>query len=145
LQSESAPREIVNVGMVVSDVEKTARKLEKLIGIGPFKIFEPEFRDVTFRGKPATLKIRGAIGRAGPIEIHLIQVLSGENIFQEFVRRKGYGVHHLAIRTDSLERTRTDMEAKGFKVIQSGKRPGAEWLYFDTEEQMDIVFEYVKT
>jgi 4-hydroxyphenylpyruvate dioxygenase-like putative hemolysin len=130
--------------MVVSDVQEAAKKLEKLIGTGPFKIFEPEFRDVTFHGKPGTLKIRGAIGRAGPIEIHLIQSLSGENVFQEFVQRKGYGVHHLAIRTDSLESTRSEMEAKGFKVIQSGKRPGVSWLYFDTEEQMDIVFEFVK-
>lgn len=139
------PTEIFHVGMVVKDVEKTAKTLEKMIGIGPFKIFEPEFRDVTFHGRPGILKIRGAIARAGPIEIHLMQSLSGENVFDEFVQRKGYGVHHLAIRTDSLDRTRTEMEAKGFKVIQSGKRPGVQWLYFDTEEQMDVVFEYVKS
>jgi hypothetical protein len=44
-QPGSIGKEIVQVGILVKDVEDAARKLEKLIGIGPFEIVEPDYRD----------------------------------------------------------------------------------------------------
>ena len=43
-QPGSIGKEIVQVGILVKDVEDAARKLEKLIGIGPFEIMEPDYR-----------------------------------------------------------------------------------------------------
>jgi hypothetical protein len=134
----------MQVGILVKDVEETARKLEKLIGIGPFQILEPEYRDLTLHGRPGKFKIRIALAKAGPIQIELMQPLSGETIYDEYARRKGYGLHHLAIRTENMEQSVADMEARGFKVIQSGNRPGTKWAYLDTEGQTSIIFELVE-
>jgi methylmalonyl-CoA/ethylmalonyl-CoA epimerase len=144
LQTSSKSVEIIQAGILVRDVEEAARKLEKLIGIGPFQILEPEYRDLTLHGRPARFKIRIALAKAGPIQIELMQVLSGETIYDEYARRKGYGLHHLAIRTESMDESITEMKARGFKVIQSGNRPGTKWAYLDTEEQTDIIFELVE-
>lgn len=139
-----ATNEILHVGVVVKNVDETARKLGELLRIGPFEILEPEYSDVTVYGKPAQFRIRLGRAKAGPVVIALIQPVSGESVYEEFVRRKGHGLHHLAFRTDDLETTSKRMRAKGFKAIQSGSRPGLRFAYFDTEEQMDVTLEFVE-
>ena len=141
---QSAGKEIVQVGIVVRDVREAAEKLEKLIGIGPFEILDPEYRDLTFHGKVGRFKMRLGLARAGSIQVELMQPLSGETIYQEFAERRGYGLHHLGIRTDNMEESVKEMEAKGFRVIQSGNRPGIKWAYLSTEEQTGVVFELLE-
>jgi len=144
LQISSNGAQIIQVGILVKDVEESARKLEKLIGIGPFQILEPEYRDLTFHGKPARFKIRIALAKAGQIQVELMQPLFGETIYDEYAKRKGYGLHHLAIRTENMEQSIKDMSSKGFHVIQSGNRPGVKWAYLDTEKETGLIFELVE-
>jgi methylmalonyl-CoA/ethylmalonyl-CoA epimerase len=144
LQTSSESAEIIQVGILVKDVKETARKLEKLIGIGPFQILEPEYRDLTFHGKPARFKIRIGLAKAGPIQVELMEPLLGETIYDEYAERKGYGLHHLAIRSENMEQSVKDMKSRGFNVIQSGNRPGVKWAYLDTEKETGVVFELVE-
>ena len=144
MQTSSNGVEIIQVGILVKDVEETARKLEKLIGIGPFQILEPEYRDLTFHGKPARFKIRIGLAKAGPIQVELMQPLFGETIYDEFAERKGYGLHHIAIRADNMEQSINNMKSRGFNVIQSGNRPGVKWTYLDTEKETGLIFELVE-
>jgi len=51
-------REVIQVGILFKDVEESESKLERLIGIGPFEILEPEYRDSTFRREPGRFRIR---------------------------------------------------------------------------------------
>jgi len=136
--------EIIQVGILVEDAAEAAKKLEKLIGVGPFEILEPEYRDLTYRGKTGKFKIRIALAKAGPIQIELMQPLYGVTIYDEFAQRKGYGLHHLGIKTDNMERSVKEMEDRGFRVIQSGNRPGVKWAYLSTEEQTGVIFELLE-
>jgi len=143
-ESGSPGKEIVQVGILVKDVAEAAKKLEKLIGIGPFEILEPEYRDLTYRHKTGKFKIRIALAKAGPIQIELMQPLHGETIYDEFAQRKGHGLHHLGIKTDNIEQSVKEMQEKGFQVIQSGNRPGVKWSYLSTEDQTDVIFELLE-
>ena len=107
MSAESRPlgKEIIQVGILVRDVSEAAKKLEKLIGIGPFEILEPDYRDLTYRGKSGKFKVRIALARAGPIQIELMQPMYGETIYDEFAQRRGYGLHHLGIKTDNMEQS----------------------------------------
>jgi hypothetical protein len=144
VESGSLGKEIVQVGILVKDIAEAAKRLEKLIGIGPFEILEPEYRDLTYRGKTGKFKIRIALAKAGPIQIELMQPLYGETIYDEFAQRKGYGLHHLGIKTDNMEQSVKEMQEKGFRVIQSGNRPGVRWAYLSTEDQTDVIFELLE-
>jgi hypothetical protein len=146
LSAESRPlgKEIIQVGILVRDVSEAAKKLEKLIGIGPFEILEPDYRDLTYRGKSGKFKVRIALARAGPIQIELMQPMYGETIYDEFAQRRGYGLHHLGIKTDNMEQSMKEMQEKGFRVIQSGNRPGVKWAYLSTEDQTDVIFELLE-
>lgn len=139
--SKSEWKEISHVGAVVGNVEQAARKLEKLIGIGLFRILEPQYPDITYQGKPGRFKVKIVLARAGTIDVELVQPLYGETIYDSHIQRKGYGIHHIGIRTDNIEETQKEMEAKGFRVVQSGNRPGVKWAYLDTEEKTGLIFE----
>ena len=143
-ESRSLGKEIIQVGILVKDVSEAAKRLEKLIGIGPFEILEPDYRDLTYRGKSGKFKMRIALARAGPIQIELMQPLYGETIYDEFAQRRGYGLHHLGIKTDNMEQSVKEMQEKGFRVIQSGNRPGVKWAYLSTEDQTDVIFELLE-
>lgn len=144
VESGSLGKEIVQVGILVKDVAEAAKRLEKLIGIGPFEILEPDYRDLTYRGKTGKFKIRVALAKAGPIQIELMQPLYGQTIYDEFAQHKGYGLHHLGIKTDNMEQSVKEMQEKGFRVIQSGNRPGVKWAYLSTEDQTDVIFELLE-
>lgn len=137
-------KDVFQVGIFVKDVEETARKLEQLLGIGPFRIFEPEYKDLTYRGKPGKFKMKIGLAQAGSILIELAQPIDGETIFDDFAKRKSYGIHHLGIRTVDMEESIKEMESKGFKVIQSGNRPGSKWAFLDTEGQTGLIFELIE-
>lgn len=144
MQTPSNSVEIIQVGILVRDVEEAARKLEKLIGIGPFQVLEPEYRDLTFHGKPARFKIRIGLAKAGPIQVELMQPLFGETIYDEYAERKGYGLHHVAIRAENMQQSIDYMKSRGLNVIQSGNRPGVKWAYLDTEKETGVIFELVE-
>jgi len=142
--SRSKGTEVIQVGIIVKDVEETARKLEKLIGIGPFRIFEPDYRDLTYKGKTGKFKVKIGLAKAGAIQIELAQPLFGETIYDEYVQRKGYGLHHLGVRADNMQKSVKRFQSKGIKVIQSGNRPGTSWAYLDSENRSGIVFELIE-
>ena len=141
MQRQSKSREVVQVGIFVKDVDKAARKLEKLLGIGPFEIFEPNYRDLTYRGKPGKFQLRLGLAKAGPIQIELTSAVRGRTILSN---RKHYGLHHLGIRTDNMTRDVKEMKRRGFRVIQSGRRPGTKWAYLDTEKEIGVIFELLE-
>jgi len=43
-----------------------------------------------------------------------------------------------------MERSVKEMDGKGFKVIQSGNRPGVKWAYLNTEEKVGLIFELLE-
>jgi hypothetical protein len=43
-----------------------------------------------------------------------------------------------------MERSVKEMEDRGFRVIQSGNRPGVKWAYLSTEEQTGVIFELLE-
>jgi len=143
-ESRSLGKEIIQVGILVRDVSEAAKNFEKFIGIGPFEILEPDYRDLTYRGKSGKFKMRIALARAGSIQIELMQPMYGETIYDEFAQRRGYGLHHLGIKTDNMEQSVKEMQEKGFRVIQSGNRPGVKWAYLSTEDQTDVIFELLE-
>jgi methylmalonyl-CoA/ethylmalonyl-CoA epimerase len=55
--------------------------------------------------------------KPGSIDIKLIEPSSTTSPLVEFIKRSGGGLHHLAFRTESVERGVGDLEALGAKII----------------------------
>ena len=135
-----------HVALVVKDIEKAAKYLEAL-DAGPFPPFlggsGMQFSGKTVRGEPSDYDMDLRIGRGdiGGMKIELIQPLKGKSIYTEFLEEKGEGLHHLAFMVDDVDAEITDLEKRGFKVIQTGAMPNTKWAYLEGEDSGGMLIE----
>ncbi len=135
---------IGQIGIITKDVEETAKKLEEFFGIGPFRIIEPKYENKMYRGKPEDFKLKIGLAEIGPIQIELMQPLGGKSIYQEFIEKRGYGLHHIALEVDDMKEKVEEFEKMGLSVIQSGEREVVSFAYLDTEDTIDVTFELLE-
>ena len=141
---DSKPLEIVQVGIVVKDLEKTIRQLASLWNVGPFRFLEVDLPDAIFHGKETHLRAKLAFAQVGPVELELIEPGEGENIYEEFLRAKGEGVHHLKIPVSDIESEVSRLKERGIGVLQSGNNPDVSFAYMDTEGIIGVILEVLQ-
>jgi methylmalonyl-CoA/ethylmalonyl-CoA epimerase len=136
----------IQICVVTRDFRRTMEGLTRT-GIGPWRVytFSPEtVREQTFRGKPGNYAMKLGLAWSGTMNWEIVQPLSGENIYQEFLDTHGEGIHHVAFGCNSVpyaERIR-GFEARGYKMIQSGLWLGKlPYHYFGTEGDTTTIFE----
>ena len=143
-----APCELVQVGIVVRDMDRTVKYLTEVFGLGPFRFvtYPPEGRtdmQLTYRGEVGHFSHRLAFTQLGPIELELIQPLEGESALTEFLREHGEGIQHIRFNTAELQPLLTYLSEKGVEPMMSGSglRPGTKWVHMDTAAEAGFVIE----
>jgi len=135
------PLAIDQVCMVVKDLEKTASQLEALMNIGPFEFQETDRPDAIVHGEKTHVRARRAYAQAGPMELELIEPGEGDNIYWEFLRANGEGVHHFGILVSDLESEVARFTEKGIAVLQSSESPRTRLAYLGTEGMLGVILE----
>lgn len=144
---ETLFRNVVQVGMVVSDLDQTLEKFQSLLGIRPFRTVEyPPVGEEgclrEYRGKSGDFTARFCFFNLGGIELEVIQPLTGDSIWSDFLRDHGPGLHHLKFPVDRLEPARRQLEENGFRCVQQGAAAGPNkgrmWVYYEHEPQKDL-------
>ena len=140
--------ELYQVGIVVRDLEKSIEHYQNTFGIGPWGVmnFDPSiFTDMTYRGRPVQHSFRAALVMVGPTQLELIQPLEGDNIFSDFLKEHGEGVHHLGhVRVGNLGEAIYTLEKEGFPCLQSGRLLGGGYAYMDTVKTLGVIIELLE-
>lgn len=133
---------VVQVGWVVKDVDRVVDYWEKL---GVKNIHRPgvmEFPDVTYRGRKTPVSMKMAFADIGGVQIEWIQPAKGKSDYDEFLKKHGDGIHHLAFAVSSPEQMEEQIQyfkSKGVDVIQRGSWEGTKgkglFAYLDTAER----------
>ena len=126
------------------NIEETIRKLNSLWKVGPFEIRETDIPDAIVHGRPAHVKAKLAFAKVGPIDLELIEPEEGDNIYWEFLRDRGEGVHHLKIPVSDLESELARVREKGIEVLQSANTSRVNYAYLDTEKMAGVIFELLQ-
>lgn len=141
----------VQIGVVVADLDRTVQALSEVFGIGPFRTiaWPPVDRaDIQrfYRGQPANFTARMAFAELGPVELELIQPVSGDSIWADFLKEHGQGIHHIRFNVSDLEPIIEHLAGHSIRVAQmgSGIRPGTTWANFDTASKVGFVIEVMK-
>jgi glyoxalase/bleomycin resistance protein/dioxygenase superfamily protein len=138
-------KKLTQVGLVVRNVEATARRYWEDFGIGPWNIYllDPaNTPNMTLRGKPVIHAFRAALATVGDLSLELIEPLSGDSIYAEHLMNHGEGLHHLAFDVESFEQTREQLRRKGYAEVQSGRPFGlCNYIYVDTQRDLAILTE----
>ena len=153
--SPSSPKQMfsnfVQIGVVVSDIEKTTKNLTAVFGIGPFRIIDwpPAGRqdmERFYHGEPGNFTARMAFTELGPVELEIIQHLEGKNIWSDFLHDHGEGIHHLRFNVDEIKPVQDYMAQNGVEAAQNGSgiRPNTQWMNFGSEELVGFVIEIMK-
>lgn len=143
----AAPAEVMQVGLVVRDLEKSMEAYERAFGWGPWNVYvcdEPFHHDVLLDGEPTRSTMRIATIRVGGVQLELIQPTAGPSTYTEFLDRHGEGLHHLLVvrAGDSTGGLLGDLRAQGFAIIQEGGLGGdCRYQYLDTRDALGTIVE----
>lgn len=152
---EPAARQLFNdfvqIGAVVQDLDQSMAVLSEVFGIGPWRTltWPPEDRidmNRVYRGAPSEFTARMAFAELGPIELELIQPLTGASIWADFLAEHGPGLHHIRFNVEDLQPVVSYLAGRGIGVTQqaSGIRPGTSWANFDTESTAGFTIEVMR-
>ena len=146
-----ASPKVNQVAIVVRDLDATMRNYWEMLGIGPWSVYTfapPLVKEMTYRGRLQDYAIRLALAQAGDVLYELVQPLSGENIFEEHLQRKGESVHHIGVFVESYDQAVAEAMRQGHTVIQSGKGYGrwgdGAYGFLDTEESLGVIVELIQ-
>ncbi len=137
---------IIQIGIVVKDLQKTVDNYWATLGIGPWQIVRmepPILTEVTLRGKPVEASMLAAIAQSGNIQLELIQPLEGPSIWKEFIERRGEGLHHVQPLVQDPTVVLDMFMEMGIDVLMSGKIGDNVFNYMDTEPLLGMICEFV--
>ena len=144
-------KNFVQIGVVVADVDQATHYLSEIFGIGPFRVIDwpPEGREDIqkfYHSEPGDFAARMAFTEVGPVELELIQPVSGRSVWADFLREKGGGIHHIRFNVNEIESVQAYLAGYDILPIQhgSGIRPGTMWMNFGSEEKIGFVIEVMK-
>ena len=103
---------------------------------------------MSYHGEPADYEMRIALSYFGDSRIELIQPISGDSIYSDFIEEHGLGVQHLGLLVDNMQEVIEQAEKEGIKVIQDGSGFGLDgdghYAYLNTEEDFGVTFELIE-
>jgi hypothetical protein len=99
------------------------------------------------RGRPVEYKMRVALAWIGPLRIELIQILGGDTVYDEFVARHGYGVHHFGLLVDDMPAAIAQAQAAGLEMTMDGSGFGLDgdghYAYLETDDLLGTTLELI--
>lgn len=99
-----------HVGVVVRNTQETAELLSSLFG---FEVAERQvFPEQGFRS---------TLVATAEVTVELIEPVGEEGIIQNFIRTHGYGLHHVSLQVDDMEKAMASLAQKGARLLQ--KKP----------------------
>jgi methylmalonyl-CoA/ethylmalonyl-CoA epimerase len=144
------------VAFVVFDVDKTIERMWNIFGIGPWQIDIRDYdstldnamiKDMMYHKKPGRFSYKMAEATLGPdgFILEYIQPLSGENIYTDFLREHGEGMHHIGWHIvnsqEEFDKVTSMLEGQGFPCLQSARTYVSHIGYFDTTSVLNTILE----
>ncbi len=124
--------QVVQTAYVVQDIRASMDWWQKDAGVGPWFLLDsftgPEQR---YRGEPTKADVAIAMAFAGHMMIELIQPKDRHpSEYQETIRQRGYGFHHLGIAVEDVEAERVASAKRGYYVPFSTPVPSGGNVYY---------------
>ena len=97
---------IEHVSVLVRDLDQALEHYTNDLGMGPWGVYTltPDWvRDMTVHGKEENYVYKLALCNVGPVLYELMESVQGPTIYEEFLRERGEGVHHLGYFVEDID------------------------------------------
>jgi len=142
-----AKLEFAQIGWVVPDIHAAVKFLTNTMGIAGFhqpELMRAKDLGMTYHGKVLAGEWLTTQAYKGTTFIELIQPVSGESIFHDYLARYPLGgTQHLAFRlpVSDFEKVRDNLHEQGYPIISEVDHPIARMAFFDTYQTLGIATE----
>ena len=103
-----------HVGIAVEDLEAAAEVLSLL-----FPGHQAHVEEVPQQG------VRTTSYPAGETALEFLESIADEGPVGRYLKKRGNGIHHIALQVDDLEEALSELEKRGIPLIDRKLRPGA--------------------
>jgi hypothetical protein len=137
----------LQIGIVVNDLDAAMHTYVYDYGIAPWEVYEMNsstVEDMTKDEKPEDYAMRVALAMVGNVQWELIEPVGANNIYTEFLRERGEGLHHIGVAVADYDKTLERLHARGHTSLQAGKFFGALYSYPSTHRDMKVITEIFK-
>ncbi|MFZ1177546.1 MAG: VOC family protein [Mycobacterium sp.] len=134
------------IAWVTPDLDATETALTGLLGVKKWvRMPEVHFAPDTcsYQGKPADFVASISLSYLGDMQLELIAPVRGENIYSDFLRECGPGLHHICIEADNPEQfdaALAEAADQGAPVVQQGVMPGGMQFAYVSAPQAGVPF-----
>ena len=138
---------LVQVGVVVADVEATARAWSQIFGLPMPEIRitdEFDFARTEYEGKPTLARAKMAFLNVGQVDIELLEPIGEPSTWKDQLQRHGSSLHHLAVEIDGMSEKRAYLDSQGLPLVQRGEFVGGRYAYFDGQARLGAILELLE-
>ena len=108
---------IEHIGIAVNNLEESIAYYEKILGLKCYGIEEVKDQ-----------KVKTAFFRVGQTKIELLESTAADGPIGKFIEKRWQGIHHMAFAVNNIEKSLSEVEEKGIRLIDKTPRKGAEGL-----------------
>jgi methylmalonyl-CoA/ethylmalonyl-CoA epimerase len=141
---------IAQIAFVVKDLDETVKNFYHIFGVGPWSFYtykKPFVKEMSRNEADTDYAMRIALANIGPIRIELIEQLEGDTVYEEFIKKHGYGIQHLGIVVDDIEKELEEAKKAGLKMTMDGSGFGLDgdgrYAYLETENLIGTTLELI--
>jgi hypothetical protein len=138
---------VMQMAFVVDDIEREVQHYVRSLGVGPFFHF-PHFPaiDSRYRGQPCQADFAVALAFSGSLCVELIrQNDDAPSPFRDHVAKRGFGLHHYALSTRTLDADVERYLAAGMTVLGSAATAiGGRAVYLESASGSGAVLELIE-
>lgn len=123
--------------ILVNDLEKTAEQMAKALGV-TWSLWTIAPEQCFVNGEPSPFSFKVGFAQIGDANLELIAPADGHSVYNDHLKQKGEGYHHICLAyadLESMQAAKSELQNQGFKTIQHGSTPGFfEFCYFELSE-----------
>ncbi|UCE13390.1 MAG: VOC family protein [Candidatus Heimdallarchaeota archaeon] len=138
---------IIQIGLVVENIERTADFYSKIFGIEKPDWFWTESYEsakTMYKDKPTQAIAKLMFFKFGQVELELIEPDEKPSTWREHLDKYGEGVHHIAFVVDNIEQKVKKLRDLGIPLSQKGEFEGGRYAYIDTFKELKVLLELLE-
>lgn len=138
---------MVQVGVIVKDIEKSARNYAEVFGIEVPKITITDTVDkaqTEYRGQSTPARAKLAFMQMGGMQLELIEPDEHPSTWREFLDTHGEGIHHIAFTVKGMKEAVAFLDNNGMPLVQKGEYTGGRYAYIDSSNKLGLIMELLE-
>jgi methylmalonyl-CoA epimerase len=104
-----------HVGIAVSDLQASLAFFKDVLGL-----------HVESSEAIVSQRVRATFVNTGQSTLEMLEATAPDSPIAKFIKKRGAGMHHVALRVEDIEAALTHLRARGIRLIDEKPRPGAE-------------------